>query len=88
MDNETKAYKNERDQMMSIIETQTEIYKKQLIKNMEEELSKGWYCDYWDEIVYDETREERDRRWAKEDEELEQEHSLKRNSADIWWEKK
>ena len=90
MEKERIAYIKEWTQMMSIVDMQTQTFKKQLIKNMEQKLSKGWYCDYWDEFVYDETREERDKRWAKEDAELAQEHEqpIQRNPADIWWERK
>ena len=70
--------------MMSIIETQTEIFKT-INKNMEEELIKVGIVIIGMKLFMMK-KEERDRRWAKEDEELEQEHSLKRNSA-IWWEK-
>ena len=90
MEKERIAYIKEWTQMMSIVDMQTQTFKKQLIKNMEQTLSKGWYCDYWDEFVYDETREERDTRWAKEDAELAQEHEqpIQRNPADEWWERK
>ena len=90
MEKERIAYIKEWTQMMSIVDMQTQTFKKQLIKNMEQELSKAWYCDYWDEFVYDETREERDKRWAKEDAELAQEHEqpIQRNPADEWWERK
>ena len=90
MDKEMNAYIETKQELTNVIDKEVEFFRNKLIRQMEQKLSKGWYCDYWDEFVIDETREERDKRWAKEDEELahEQEQPIQRNPADIWWERK
>ena len=74
MDKEMNAYIEKKQELTNVIDKEVEFFRNKLIRQMEQKLSKGWYCDYWDEFVVDETREERDKRWAKEEEELAQKH--------------
>jgi hypothetical protein len=79
MDKEMNAYISKKKELIDNIDKDVEIFKNYLIRQMEQKLSKGWYCERSDKFVVDEEREVL---------ENVSESSSQRNPADEWWEKK
>ena len=83
MDKEMNAYIEKKQELTNIIDKEVEIFRNKLIRQMEQKLSKGWYCEHSNEFVVDETEEVRYYQNPKYNEK-----SLRRNPADDWWENK
>jgi hypothetical protein len=90
MNSKEIAMTNEiKDQLMFNLNEKLEIYRTKLMCELDDTMSKGWYCDYWEEFVIDETKEQRDLRWKQEEEETMSTQIIdKTNPADKWWKTK